>query len=158
MPERIRALVYLDAFVPEVSQDSVFGKANPERMAAFQKQIDAGAIGLEPDGALESWTSDPNARDWLQRQCTPHPPKTLQAGPILTGQQSRIEHRHYILAAKNDPSAFQAEYRRLQSQQGWTFDSMPTWHDAMVEAPEDLAARLDEYSAHLPDLSKEARI
>ena len=53
--DRIRASVYFDAFVPERSEQAIFQNANPERMAAFQRQIDAGAIGLEPDGASITW-------------------------------------------------------------------------------------------------------
>lgn len=149
LPDRLRALVYLDAFVPETSNEAIFANANPARMAAFQKQIDAGAIALEPDRAIDSWTSDPAIKAWLQAQCTPHPKGTFQKGVTLTGREAEVTRRHYIIAEKNQPSAFWAEYDRVRDRPGWTSDRMPTLHDAMVEAPQDLAHRLDRYAATL---------
>jgi len=94
-PDDIRALVYLDAFVPERSGQAVFANANPARMAAFQK-------------------------------------------------------RHYILAARNTPSPFVAEYERVKDKADWTSETINTLHDAMVEAPYELAQMLDAYAATLP--------
>lgn len=148
-PERLRALVYLDAFVPEESGTSLFANANPERMAAFQAQIDDGAIALEPDAALQTWAEDASTRDWIAARCTPHPVGCFTHGVTLTGGERTVAHRHYIVAAKNTGAPFQAEYARVKDRPGWTHEALPTWHDAMVEAPELLAARLDAYATQL---------
>lgn len=149
VPERLRALVYLDAFVPEVSNEAIFAKANPQRMAGFQKQIDKGAIALEPDKAIDSWTKDPATKQWLITQCTPHPKGTFQQGVTLTGRESEVQARHYIVAANNKPSPFWNEYERVRHRDGWTSETIPTMHDAMVDAPQELAGRLDAYAAGL---------
>ena len=149
VPEKVRALVYLDAFAPEVGDQAIFANTNPKRMAAFQKQIDAGAIALEPDDAMLTWTDDPETMVWLKRQCTPHPTGTLQKGVTLTGREKLVRHRHYIVAERNRPSPFWAEYRRLSGMGGWTTERIGTLHDAMVEAPLDLAKRLDAYAASI---------
>lgn len=149
VPDRVRALVYLDAFVPEVSGQAIFAQANPVRMAAFQRQIEAGAIGLEPDAAIQSWTDDPATMDWLKRFCTPHPKGTFQTGVTLTGRESQVSHRHYIVADRNRPSPFWSAYERVSARPGWTAERIATLHDAMVEAPQDLAQRLDAYAATL---------
>ncbi len=149
--EQIKALIYLDAFVPERSLEPIFAKANPERMAAFQKQIDAGAIGLELDGAIVTWAEDPATRDWIAARCTPHPAKCFTQGVTLTGREKEILHRHYMVAAKNKGSPLQAEYERAQKTSGWTTEELPTLHDAMVEAPELLAKQLDHYAKNLPE-------
>ena len=120
-----------------------------ERMAAFQKQIDAGAIGLEPDQAVKSWSSDPERKEWILSLCTPHPKGTFERGVTLTGREAEIAYRHYILAEKNTPSPFWGEYERVRNKDGWTSERMPTMHDAMIEAPEDLAARLNAYASSL---------
>jgi len=138
--------VYLDAFVPEASNEAIFAKANPARMAAFQKQIDAGAIGLEPDGAIDSWTDDPAVKAWLMRMCTPHPKGTFQTGVTLTGREAEVRRRHFILAERNKPSPFWAEYERVRSREGWSSETMPTLHDAMIEAPDNLAQRLHSFA------------
>ncbi len=150
VPERLRAMVYLDAVVQDVSGEGIFVKASPARMAGFQKQIDAGAIGLEPDGALENWTKDPEKKAWLKRMCTPHPAATLQRGVTLSGREAEVVHKHYIIAEKNEPSIFWKNYDKIQTRPGWTHERMPYWHDVMVEAPEHLAERLDAYAAALP--------
>lgn len=150
MPETVRALVYLDAFVPEVSNQAIFATANPVRMAAFQKQIDAGAIALEPDNAIDTWTNDADVKAWLMRQCTPHPKGTFQQGVTLTGREADVSHRHYILAAGNKPSPFWAQYERVRALPGWTSETIDTLHDAMIEAPEKLAHLLDSFAQTLP--------
>ncbi|MEX0339800.1 MAG: alpha/beta fold hydrolase [Arenibacterium sp.] len=149
IPERLRALVYLDAFAPEESGVSLFAKANPTRMTAFKKQIEAGAIALKPDEAHKTWVEDPELRAWVLSKCTPHPKGCFEHGVTLTGRQSEVPHRHYILAAKNAHSPFQAEYTRVRDRPDWTSEVIQTWHDAMVEAPDDLAAMFDAYALKL---------
>lgn len=154
-PERLTALVYLDAFAPDVSGEALFAKANPARMAAFQAQIDAGAVGLAPDGAVETWTDDPELKAWILEKCTPHPRGAFLYGVTLTGREAEVPHRHYIVAARNTASPFQIEYARLRHRAGWTSEEIPTWHDAMVEAPGELAARLHAYATPLTDQDRE---
>ncbi|MEM6939568.1 MAG: alpha/beta hydrolase [Pseudomonadota bacterium] len=150
-PALMRALVYLDAFVPEVSGKSIFAEANPDRMAGFQRQMDAGAVGLEPDAAMQTWTDDPAIMARLKPLCTPQPKGTLTHGVTLTGLENEVGHRHYIITERNRPSAFWAEYARVKSRPGWTTATFPTWHDAMLEAPEALAHHLHSYAAHLSE-------
>ena len=150
VPERLRALVYLDAFVAEVSGEALFAKADPARMAAFQEQIDAGAIGLAPDAASDNWTDDPALKAWVMSLCTPHPKGCFEQGVTLTGREAEVPHRHYIIAERNQPSAFWVEYDRVRGRDTWTTESIATLHDAMVEAPQELAQRLDRYAASIP--------
>ncbi|MEM7269342.1 MAG: alpha/beta hydrolase family protein [Pseudomonadota bacterium] len=157
VPEKIRALAYLDAFAPEVSNQSLFATANPKRMAAFQKQIDAGAIALEPDDAMQTWTDDPATMKWLKRQCTPQPKATLLSGVTLTGREKEVRHRHYIVAERNRTSPFWAEYLRLKAKDGWTSERINTLHDAMIEAPDELAARLDAYATSIEPNHSESK-
>ena len=150
-PERLRALVYLDAFVPERSGEALFATANPERMAGFQAQMDAGAVGLEPDAALMTWAEDPDLRAWIAARCTPHPVGCFTHGVTLTDRAQEVRHRHYMVAAKNVEAPFQAEYARIKETEGWTHEALPTWHDAMVEEPLLLADRLEAYAAGLSE-------
>ena len=72
VPEKIRTLIYLDAFVPEESGTSVFANANPERMARFEAQTKGGGFLVDPD-LFDAWTDDPALKEWLIAMCTPHP-------------------------------------------------------------------------------------
>ena len=149
--DRIRASVYFDAFVPEQSEQAIFQNANPERMAAFQRQIDAGAIGVDPDGASITWAEDPDLRAYILSKCTPHPKGTFTKGVTLSGRQNEVPHKHYIIAAKNAQSPFQREYERLKTRADWTHETLNTWHDGMLEAPDQMAQMLDRYAKNLLD-------
>ena len=142
MPERLCALVYLDAVVPQVSGVSAMAQRNPERLAAFRAQLADGAFMVDPD-LFEAWSDDPAIQDWLRMKCTPHPIRCLTEGVTLTGREAGVRHRHYILAARNRPSMFWQEYERVRILDDWTTETMATKHDAMIEAPDDLAARLE---------------
>ncbi|MEN8660115.1 alpha/beta hydrolase family protein [Marivita sp.] len=141
VPDKIRSLIYLDAFAPEQSGVSIFANANPQRMAAFEAQIAKGRHAVEPD-LFDAWSEDPDKRAWLKDMCTPHPIECLRRGVTLTGAEKSIKERHYIICARNDPSAFWSEYERVRHLPEWTTHEIATKHDAMVDAPEALAVLL----------------
>lgn len=145
-PDRVKALVYLDAFVPEESGSNLFSKSNPQRMVGFLKQIEEGAIALQPDQAIDTWAAEPATKQWLLEYCTPHPKGCFEKGVTLSGREREVAYRHYIVAGKNVSSPFQAEYTRVRDRDSWTSEVIPTLHDAMVEDPEDLSHRLDRYA------------
>ena len=145
VPEALSSLVYLDAFVPEESGVSLFAKSNPERMAQFQRQIDAGAIALDPDN-FDAWSDDESVKDWLRRQCTPHPVGCFQEGVSLTGRENEVVRRYFILCARNEPSPFWPEYEKVKDRENWRSDKIATKHNAMVEAPAQLAELLTDFA------------
>lgn len=146
MPERLRALVYLDAIVPEQSGVSAVADRDPERTAAFRQQIADGGFMVDPD-KFDSWTDDPGHLARLREKCTPHPMRCLVEGVTLTGREAEVEQRHYILATRNKPSLFWEEYDRVKGRAGWQMHKMAVRHDVMVEVPEELADRLDFIAA-----------
>ncbi len=145
VPERIRALVYLDAFAPDKSGLSLFATANPQRLARFEAQLAGGGFLVSPD-SFDAWTDDPIQKAWLQRMCTPHPVECFRKGVTLTGREGEVARRHYILAARNKPSAFWREYERAQAKPDWSVDQIDAKHDAMVEDPDGLVEKLIAYA------------
>jgi len=83
-PQRVRALVYLDAFVPE-NGDSAWSMTNDEERAWYIQ--DAGRTGVAVD-PLPFF--DPRAR--------PHPLGTLVQRSKLTGAWRSVPAKHYIEA------------------------------------------------------------
>lgn len=148
VPEKIRALVYLDAFAPEESGLSLFATANPERLAGFEAQLADGGFMISPD-LFDAWTDDPAIKAWLKTMCTPQPVECFRKGVTLTGREAEVAHRHYIIAARNRPSAFWGEYERVRARPDWTVDEIAAKHDAMVEDPDGLAMRLEAYAGGL---------
>lgn len=150
VPERVKALVYLDAFVPEESGVSLFARNNPERMTRFQAEIDSGAAGVQPD-LFDAWAEDEEVKDWLRSMCTPQPAKTFSSDVTLTGREVEVAHRYYILCERNHPSVFWKEHDRVKGRTGWKSDRIATMHDAMVEKPDELARLLDEFARALSE-------
>lgn len=144
LPERIKAMVYLDAMVPMESGLSLFSKANPERMAAFEKELEGGGFTLKPD-LFDAWTDDPVKKEWLKTMCTPHPIGCFRKGVTLTGREHEISRKLYILAERNKPSAFWAERDKVLSIPGWETTTLQTKHNAMVEDPDGLSAKLNRF-------------
>ncbi len=145
IPERLKGMVYLDAFVPEESGVSLFSKANPERMAAFQRQIDAGEDGIEPD-YFHAWTDNPEMETRLRAMCTKQPIGCFDTGVTLTGREEEVINKAFIICARNKPSAFWGEYERVSKLRGWQTAQIGTKHNAMGEDPDGLAEMLEDYA------------
>lgn len=144
VPEAITSMIYLDALVPKASGDSIFANSDPVRFAGFQKQIETGAAGLEPD-LFDAWTDDEATKAWLKSKCTPQPVGTFLEGVTLTGREAEVARKLYILATGNKPSMFWEVADRVRGQPGWVSAEIAAKHDAMVDAPEKLAEIFDTF-------------
>lgn len=144
MPERIRSIVYLDAFVPENGK-AVFDLLDPARVPVIR----AGAVEqngvrtLKPTSADFFGVRDPARRAWVDRTCRNHPMLAFEERIELTGNWRKVSKKTYIIAAAYNPSSFQ-RYRSLAEDPSWTFLEAACGHEVMVDLPEWLAARLDE--------------
>lgn len=141
MPERIARLVYLDAMVPEVSNESAAKLSNPERAAEV-------AAARRPDGhtdptGFERWVS-PDRIDWLKQMATPQPGSCFGQGVTLNGAQHKVTHKEYIICTRHKPSPFWPFYEKYKTAPGWISHELDCLHDAMIEAPDALAAILDK--------------
>jgi pimeloyl-ACP methyl ester carboxylesterase len=141
IPERISALVYVDAFVPEDGH-SLYDILPPE---ARNEQIEAAKkVG---DGwktlpiLSEVFNVNVRDRDWLDRQSTPHPLACFQQPVRLTGAINQIERITYILATGWSPSPFPQFYDKAKAN-GWKTFTMPCGHDVMLDQPEELTREL----------------
>jgi len=144
MPERIRSLVYLDAFVPEDGDNQL--QHLPEMLAT---RILEGAKNVG-----EGWKVPPipaavfnvNAadREWVDRQSTLHPLATMQQRLRLTGGLQKIKNITFILATGwNGPSPFPPFYEKAKAK-GWKTRSLSCGHDVMLDLPEELTTILAE--------------
>lgn len=145
IPDRIRSLVYLDAFVPE-DGDNQLQHLPP----ALAKRILEGANGVG-----EGWKVPPipaavfnvNAadRDWVDRQCTMHPLAAMEQRLPLTGGRENIADISFILATGWDgPSPFPPFYEKARTR-GWRTSTVPCGHDVMLDLPQQLTTMLVEH-------------
>ncbi|MGA8873332.1 MAG: alpha/beta fold hydrolase [Candidatus Acidiferrales bacterium] len=141
VPDRIGALIYLDAFVLEGGQ-SVHDYLPPEQ---WHVQME----GTRLHG--EGWKVPPipaaafnvNAKDaaWMDRQCTMQPLATFQQPLRLSGKSDAVKDVTYILATSYDDSPFMPSYERAKAR-GWKTLSLACGHDVMLDMPEELTAIL----------------
>jgi pimeloyl-ACP methyl ester carboxylesterase len=141
MPERISALIYLDAVIPE---DGVPGWQGfpPERQQAMLAGAQAlGGLRVPaPDPALWGFVPGTPAHQDLQQRLTPHPIKTMMDAPRLSGRWKSVAHKHYLLAAGPPVSRFANVHESLTRDPGWTTARVNGGHDMMWTHPQALAA------------------
>jgi pimeloyl-ACP methyl ester carboxylesterase len=142
MPERIRALVYLDAFVPENGQ-SLHDMLPPE-----QREAQVEAARKHGDG----WKSPPipaelfnvglEDRAWVDAQGTPQSLATFQQRLRLSGGIDRVRRSH-VLATDYPRSPFRQFHDRAKAK-GWATHTLACGHDAMLAEPVEVARILLE--------------
>jgi pimeloyl-ACP methyl ester carboxylesterase len=133
VPERIGALVYLDAFVPESGQS--MNDLRPRALPATGYTL--------PPITAETFRVNERDRPWVDRLCTPHPIGCITEKLALTGAYRGVQRRIYIRAANYPSPAFEPTYERLKSDLGWTAHQLPCGHDVMVDMPDALAELLE---------------
>ena len=131
MPYSVRALVYVDAFVPD-DGDSCYSLTDEEQRQWWLGE-GAGADAVQP---LPSF--DPRAR--------PHPRATLLQRIVLTGAWESVPVKHYVAATGwPGPSPFAPIAERVRADPAWTVHEWPTRHDVLAEGPDRLLELLMQF-------------
>jgi pimeloyl-ACP methyl ester carboxylesterase len=150
LPGRVKAMVYLDAFVPahgdslvrlletalvpEVAQAFIggFRGSAAEKHSGMMAPIPAEVFGI----------AAPN-RAWVDRRCVPQALATFEAPLLLSGGgNDTVKQRVYVLADGWDPSPFRHFAKQCEGRPGWRVVKMPCGHDVMVDLPKELAELL----------------
>ena len=151
IPDKVRALAYLDAFVPRHGQSVIdlLGEALAPDVAAqfvggFRGAAQEHASGLmQPIPAEVFGISEAN-RAWVDRRCVPQALATFEMPALLSGAGDAVGTRVYLLADGWDPSPFRHFAARFENDPRWKVTAMPSGHDVMVDMPDELAAELLE--------------
>jgi pimeloyl-ACP methyl ester carboxylesterase len=126
LPSYLRALVYLDAFVPE-DGDSVYALTDEEQRAWYLADAE-GPDGGHP-GVAPLPHFDPRTR--------PHPRGTLLQRITLVGLWEQVPVKHYVAATGwATPSPFAPTLERIRATPGWTVHEWPTTHDVLADGPD----------------------
>ncbi len=149
MAERIRSLVYLDAFLPEAGDSLIglLGTALPQEVAAqfigaFRGTAQEKHSGLMQPIPAEMFGIAEANRPWVDRRCVPQALATFDMPILLSGEHAKVKQRLYILADGWDPSPFRHFAKQVEGKAGWTVTKLPSSHDVMVDMPKELAAEL----------------
>jgi len=141
IPEKISALVYVDAFVPENGQslhDTLPPEARNQQLEGARK---FGQGWKTPPIPAEVFNVNARDRDWVDRQSTLHPLACFQQPLCLTGAVNRIKNITYILANGWSPSPFPQFYDKAKAR-GWKTLTLTCGHDVMLDRPEELTQEL----------------
>jgi pimeloyl-ACP methyl ester carboxylesterase len=139
LPERIAALVYLDAVVPEDGQSLFTHDASFEE--SFAPLAAARGDGLVPPrGGASFGVLDPADIAWVDGKTTPHPIATCAEPLHLSGRYREVAERVFIYAATR---RFAARYETFRGLPGTTVHRVEeTGHDIMIDRPEVVAELL----------------
>ncbi|MGE0736193.1 MAG: alpha/beta fold hydrolase [Alphaproteobacteria bacterium] len=144
IPERIRALVYLDAFITEHGQ-SLMDLALPERRRQLREGATRFGDGWRVPGvsAAGYGISDPADQAWIDALQVMQPLACLEQQAELSGAWQRVAGKNYVLATRYDPSPFRQFHARLRDDPVWRTFTIPTHHNMMVEMPARTAEILE---------------
>ena len=142
-PERLRRLVYLDAYLPDDGQAEVDLWPAEMRAAIMADAEASGGLRPPPSAAFLGLT-DPAIAAWAQARMTPHPMATYTE-PVPRGNaKSDALPRAYIQCTTGPTTAVFGPFAAKARAKGWPVLQIATGHDAMLTAPRELAALLLE--------------
>lgn len=148
IPQRIRQLVYVDAYVPLHGMS--FFDLQAERFRKYFREL-AAAEGdgwkipaIAPDSESLG-VCEADDIEWLGSKMTPHPLPTLETPARLENPAAEKLPRSYIFCTLNPPDGslprFAAEIRKDPE---WQYLEVVSPHAAMITAADDLADRILE--------------
>ena len=140
---RIAALVYLDAFIPDDGK-SLFDLNIPQNTQMFIDR--AGALGglfVPPPPASFFGVNEKDAAR-VDALAAPHPIATMMEKIRLSGAYRAVKKRVYVHGTRLPrESPFKPFYDRAKSE-GWDAHALACGHDVMLDLPEELTAILDQ--------------
>jgi pimeloyl-ACP methyl ester carboxylesterase len=147
VPERIRTLVYLDAFVPE-DGESLFDLHSPEG-GAQQMRLQAQMAGdgwIVPPIPAERFNVDPRDADWVNAQCRSQAIATFEEPIRLNRVPHHAHDITHILATGWDNSPFRAAHERAK-RKGWKTRTVACGHEVMLDLPGEATDLLLEFTS-----------
>jgi len=141
LPDRVRAVVYLDAFVPEEGQSLHDTLPADQRELQLELARSVGDGWKVPPIPGEVFNVNLADRAWVDAQCTPQPLATFQQGVVR--RDLPAARTTYILATDWSGSPF-PRFRDRATADDWHTVDMPCGHDVMLDRPEELTRVLLE--------------
>jgi len=144
VPELIRKVVYLDAFVPTDGQALVdlLPLAGVERMRAGAKANDGWRV---PSNPIPPDTAAADVQ-WIQSLRMPQPIKTFETPLRLRNGETKIP-RAYIYCKRTTADDTFRPFAARAQRQGWDYREIDASHSPHVTAPESLTQLLHAISS-----------
>ncbi|MES1975646.1 MAG: alpha/beta fold hydrolase [Pseudomonadota bacterium] len=134
IPERLRALVYLDALKPAPGA-RLWDYLTPEGQSAFDRDTSDGLIVPKSAAAFRVNAAD---QAWVDAKCTPHPRATFFERLPPTERRATIA-RTYVLATGYESPMLKTFALEASQDPAWRRIDLPFGHDLMIDAPQAVA-------------------
>jgi len=146
MSNRIKKLIYLDAFVPEDGK-CLLDYALPERAARMKEEGAKAGFVTPPPMSLWGLT-EPEHLEFVGPREVKHPYATMSQKIRLSdgARLSRIP-KTYIFCSSPATGSFDQFAAKYRDDPAWRFHELKTGHDAMLLAPDPLIAILLQTAA-----------
>jgi len=144
-PERIRRVVYLDAFAPREGQ-SVFdlvGLEERARRLEIAKTL-GGGWKLPPNPPPDDTSAEDLA--WVTPRRVPLSLKAFEQPLKLTGALDKLP-KSYIYCTRARPGDVFRQFRERAQQEGWQCFDLDASHSPNITAPDALAEMLEAIAA-----------
>jgi pimeloyl-ACP methyl ester carboxylesterase len=145
IPDAIRAIVFIDAFLPE-NGDTILKLTGPAVRDAIRAALQRGELAVPPRPA-EAFGVNAADRQWVNSLCVPQPIGTFTSPIALSGARERIARKTYIRAKAYDNPAFDRALSVAQSDPSWRCYEIACGHDVMVDRPDRLSELLLQAAA-----------
>jgi pimeloyl-ACP methyl ester carboxylesterase len=140
VPERVKQLIYLDAFVPGNGQSLLDLRPPGPRPAGTETASEDWLIAPNPPAP------DTSATDlaWITPRRRPQPVKTFSQPLQLRNPDSRLPRTYIYCTKKTADDVFLQFSKRFKSDPDWRYYEIDSSHSPNVTAPEALVRLLDE--------------
>lgn len=139
---RISQLVFLDAGVPESGESAMDQWLDPSWLTVPEMPSSPEGWYMAPPPPVAMGVIDEEDAAWLAARMTPQPIRTHTEKLFLTNEAAKEIPRTYILCSVSSPDLVKAVDHIRNHPLGQIFE-LKTGHDAMITAPEELAAILN---------------
>jgi pimeloyl-ACP methyl ester carboxylesterase len=139
-PDKIRALVFLDAFIPD-DGDATLDLVQPAVQDVIRAALARGDSTVPVRNAAAFNVNEKDCA-WVDSLAGPHPIGTFTEKLKLTGARDRIA-KTYIRASGYPNVSFEKAHARAKAE-GWRTYEVPCGHDVMIDKPDRLTEILLE--------------
>ena len=127
--DRVAAMIYLDAFVPENGQ-SLWDLSSSSNVESMRAAADANDGGRSVPRPVTPGNTSPGAADRYGALFTSQPIGCMSEKFVSTRKNPNDwPPRHYVLCQDYFPSPFHAVANRVRTLPGWTFEALNALHD-----------------------------
>ncbi len=140
VPDRIRSIVYLDAFMPNDGQRGL-DLQSPGSVEGVLRARERGELS-RPPGNLDRYRINQKDRPWVESMLTPQPIGVSLQPIKLTGARDRVPQKVFIRATEYDHPHFGSYYEKLSQHPDWQVFALACGHDVMIDMPDELSSIL----------------